>query len=265
MVWLFKEWRRQRALDSHPLDPATWAAVVESFPFLRVLDDAEREKLGRWVALFLCGKKMHGAAGLMLDQAMRYAIAAQACMLILELDLDYFRGWVEVVVYPDEFLAPREYVDEAGVVHSHREALAGEAWLGGPVILSWADAAPGNIGDGVNVVIHEFAHKLDMLNGDTDGYPPLHRGMSRTAWFATFETAYRDFCDRVDAGEDTPIDPYGSEHPGEFFAVMTEAFFGIPQILQSQYPGVYAQLALFYRQDPAARARRVGQHARMAV
>lgn len=265
MVWNFKEWRRRRSLDSHPLDYETWIPVVEAFPFLRILDNEERASLGRWVALFLREKDMQGAAGLNLDKAMRYAIAAQACMLILELDLDYFRGWVEIVVYPDQFLAPREHVDEAGVVHSHHEALAGEAWLGGPVILSWADAAPGDFGDGVNVVIHEFAHKLDMLNGDTDGYPPLHSGMSRKAWIAAFGGAYRDFCERVDAGEDTPIDPYGSEHPGEFFAVMTEAFFEIPLVLQTEYPEVYAQLALFYRQDPAARARRAQQRARVAV
>jgi len=265
MVWNFKQWRRQRALASSPLDHETWAAVVESFSFLRVLDEAERDRLGRWVTLFVREKHMHGARGLALDNVMRYAIAAQACILILDLDLDYFRGWVEVIVYPDAFLAPREFVDEAGVVHSHHEALAGEAWLGGPVILSWADAAPGDYGEGVNVVIHEFAHKLDMLNGDTDGYPPLHRGMSRKAWMATFENAYLDFCKRVDAGEDTPIDPYGSEHPGEFFAVMTEAFFAIPRVLQLEYPGVYGQLALFYRQDPVARASRARKLASAAV
>jgi Mlc titration factor MtfA (ptsG expression regulator) len=265
MVWNFKQWRRQRALDAHPIEPQTWTTVVESFPFLRVLDRAERERLGRWVALFLREKKMLGAAGLTLDTAMRYGIAAQARMLMLELDLDYFRGWVEVIVYPGEFIAPREHVDEAGVVHSHREALAGEAWLGGPVILSWADAAPGGSGDGVNVVIHEFAHKLDMLNGDTDGYPPLHPDMSRQAWMTSMGSAYRDFCDRVDAGEDTPIDPYAAEHPGEFFAVMSEAFFEIPAVLRSEYPQVYGQLAHFYRQDPAVRASRGGQYARIGV
>jgi len=262
MLRNLRDWRRQRVLDRSPLDPQRWEAVLASFPFLRALDRDEGEKLRRWVTLFLREKDMHGAAGLALDDGMRYAIAAQACILILELDLEYFRGWAEVVVYPNEFLAPRNYVDEAGVVHSHREALAGEAWLGGPVILSWADAAPGEYRDGVNVVIHEFAHKLDMLNGEADGYPPLHRGMTRKAWLEAFETAYRDFCDRVDAGEEMPIDPYASEHQGEFFAVMTEAFFEIPQELQGAYPEVYRQLSLFYRQDPLLRVaratRRVG-------
>jgi hypothetical protein len=256
MPWSFREWRRQRVLETSPLDGAAWGAVLEAFPFLRALDEAERDRLQRWVTLFLREKSTQGAGGLVLDDHMRYAIAAQACMLILELDLEYFRGWSEVIVYPDAFLAPRELTDEAGVVHAHHEALAGEAWLGGPVILSWADAAPVDCTDGVNVVLHEFAHKLDMLNGETNGYPPLHREMSRRAWMEAFESAYRDFCARVDRGDHTLIDPYAAEHPGEFFAVMTEAFFEIPEVLRREYPEVYGQLARFYRQDTFARFER---------
>ena len=108
-------------------------------------------------------------------------------------------------------------------------------------------------GDGVNVVIHEFAHKLDMLNGDANGYPPLHAGMSRQAWAGAFETAYADFCSRVDAGEETAFDPYASESPAEFFAVMSEAFFEIPHAVKRDYAAIYDQLKLFYKQDPATR------------
>lgn len=261
MSWSLREWRRQRVLKGRPLDARVFAAAIESFPFLRVLDHAERERLERWATLFLGEKHAHGAAGLELDDRMRYAIAAQACVLILELDYEYFRGWSEIIVYPDEFLVPREYVDEAGVVHAHREVLAGEAWLGGPVILSWADVAPGAYAGGVNVVLHEFAHKLDMLNGEPNGYPPLHRDMSKDAWRAAFESAYADFCERVDGGEDTLIDPYAAEHPGEFFAVVTEAFFGAPGVLRREYPEVYRQLTLFYRQDPHARLARTREAA----
>lgn len=257
MRWSLREWRRQRVLEGSPLDAGLFAAVIESVPVLRALDADECAQLERWTTLFLDAKQVHGAGGLELDERMRYGIAAQACLLILGLDFDYFRGWSEVVVYPDEFLVPREYVDEAGVVHAHREPLAGEAWLGGPVILSWADAAPNPQADGVNVVLHEFAHKLDMLNGDANGYPPLHRDMDRDAWSATFESAYADFCERVDRGVDTRIDPYASEHPGEFFAVVTEVFFELPALLQWEYPEVYRQLTRFYRQDPEARRERL--------
>src|SRR5207244_9716380 len=144
----------------------------------------------------------------------------QSCILVRNLGIEYSRGWREIIVYPAEFVPGHEYTDEAGVVHQGDEAYAGEAWLHGPVILSWADAAETEYPDGVNVVIHEFAHKLDMLNGSANGYPPLHRGMSRRSWAEAFRAAYNDFCARVDRGEDSVIDPYASESPAEFFAVM---------------------------------------------
>jgi Mlc titration factor MtfA (ptsG expression regulator) len=193
---------------------------------------------------------------------MRVCIAAQACMLILNLDLDWYRGWHEVIVYPDEFVADYEYVDEAGVAHHVREPMSGESWLAGPVILSWADAGRPDAGGGYNVVIHEFAHKLDMLNGDANGFPPLHSDMSRAEWSKTFSAAYDAFCLHVERHRQTAIDPYGAENPGEFFAVLSEAFFEIPLAVRDDFPGVYGQLAAFYRQDPAARLDRAAGDAR---
>jgi hypothetical protein len=251
MLEAFRRWRRARIIARTALDPGQWQQTLERLPFLRGLSAAERVRLRQAVILFLHQKSIHGAAGLELDAGMRLLIAAQACILILNLDIDYYRGWVEVIVYPDEFVPGGEYTDEDGIVHTEREPRAGEAWLQGPVILSWADVAPS--ADGVNVVIHEFAHKLDMLNGDANGHPPLHRGMSRAAWAQAFGAAYADFCDRVDAGEEVAIDPYAAESPGEFFAVMSEAFFETPHAVGGLYPAVYDQLKLFYRQDPAAR------------
>ena len=263
MLRNLRDWRRQRVLDRSPLDPQRWEAVVASFPFLRALDRDEGEKLRRWVTLFLREKDMHGAAGLALDDGMRYAIAAQACILILELDLEYFRGWAEVVVYPTSSLRRATMLmrlASSTPIAKRSRAKPGSA---GRLFCRGQTRAPGEYRDGVNVVIHEFAHKLDMLNGEADGYPPLHRGMTRKAWLEAFETAYRDFCDRVDAGEEMPIDPYASEHPGEFFAVMTEAFFEIPRVLQGAYPEVYRQLSLFYRQDPLLRVARATRRAGM--
>jgi Mlc titration factor MtfA (ptsG expression regulator) len=105
----------------------------------------------------------------------------------------------------------------------------------------------------MNVVIHEFAHKLDMLNGEADGLPPLHAGMDRAAWVAAFEEAYEGFCDAVERGRETWLDPYAGEHPSEFFAVISEAFFEDPVETRRRYPDVYDQLKLFYRQDPLSR------------
>ena len=253
MFGAWRRWRRRRLLERGSLDPLLWRRTLAQLPFLAGLDAQEEARLRDRVIVFLAGKSVHGAGGLVLEPVMPLMIAAQACILILNLDDEYYAGWEEVIVYPDEFVPRYEYVDDAGVVHTEHAPRMGEAWLGGPVILSWADVAPRAGGDGVNVVIHEFAHKLDMLNGDTNGFPPLHSGMSRQAWAAAFEPAYADFCRRVDADEETAIDPYAAESPGEFFAVLSEAFFETPHAVHADYPAVYAQLQAFYRQDPRAR------------
>lgn len=252
MGW-FSRWRRARILERARLDPALWRRAVARYPFTRVLSEPELARLHELTVLFLHDKPIHGAAGMTVRDEVRVAIAVQACILILGLDLDYYRGWVEIIVYPDEFVAEHEFVDEAGVAHRVMEPMSGESWERGPVVLSWADARDAGQGAVYNVVIHEFAHKLDMLNGDADGFPPLHADMSRTRWARAFSAAYEDFSDRVDRGFETEIDAYAAESPAEFFAVMSEVFFEAPMLARESYPDVYSQLAEFYRQDPAAR------------
>ncbi len=252
MRW-FRDWRRARILKRSTVDERLWQAVTGRHPFMRALSAQDRNRLREWVILFLHEKSITGAGGLALRDEMRMSIAAQACMLILNLDLDYYRGWVEVIVYPGEFVAEYDYVDEDGIAHHVEEPMTGESWLEGPVILSWEDVGSGGDGSGYNVVIHEFAHKLDMLNGDANGYPPLHAGMDRARWVRAFGAAYEDFCGRVERREPSAIDPYAAENPAEFFAVMSEAFFETPRAVLGEYGEVYRQLAAFYRQDPAAR------------
>jgi Mlc titration factor MtfA (ptsG expression regulator) len=246
-------WRRNRILRQSQIDNAQWQELVSHFAFAWTLDAADQQRLKELVVLFLHEKHFSTAAGLQLSAHMQLWVAIQACILILGLGLEYYRGWSGIVLYPEQFVPRHQHMDEAGIVHQGDEPYAGEAWLGGPVVLSWADVQGTEYPDGVNVVIHEFAHKLDMLNGDANGYPPLHGGMSRAAWSQAFTAAYEDFCQRVDDGEDTDIDPYASESPGEFFAVLSEAFFEIPDVVQDEYPRIYEQLQAFYRQDPAAR------------
>jgi Mlc titration factor MtfA (ptsG expression regulator) len=253
LIQRLHRWRRRRIVAQADFDPALWRATLERYAFSRALDAHERARLRELVALFLHEKSIHGAGGMVLDDTVRLAIAVQACMLVLNLGLESYRGWVEIIVYPDEFVAEYEYVDEAGVSHNVHEPISGESWLRGPVILSWADAEEAGRGTSYNVVIHEFAHKLDMLNGEANGFPPLHADMAREAWADAFTSAYADFCDRVDSGIDVELDEYAAETPAEFFAVMSEAFFECPRVVRRAYPEVYAQLAQFYRQDPLAR------------
>ena len=244
MGWL-TEWRRRRVLRHHRIDDALWERATRALGFL-----PRAPKLRELALLFLAEKEFSGAHGLEVTEVMRVSIAAQACTPILELGLDWYRGWRGIVVYPGDFRVRRHEVDEDGVVHEWEDDLAGEAMPGGPVVLSW-DAAAHD--PAINVVIHEFAHKLDMLNGEADGVPPLHAGMDRRAWRTAFDEAYDGFCDAVDRGRDTWLDPYAAEHPSEFFAVISEAFFREPREAKRRYPVVYEQLARFYRQDPAGR------------
>lgn len=253
MLSNIKTWYRRRVLENQSVPDDTWQNTVAHLRFLRALDGAELERLRECVILFLHAKQISGAHGLIITDEMRVLIAAQACILILNLDLDYYDGWVEIIVYPGEFIRDYEYVDEDGIVHHATEPASGESWLGGPVILSWEDTAATAPSAGYNVVIHEFAHKLDMLNGDANGFPPIHGDMSRQAWSDAFGKAYADFCRSIDEGERIVIDPYAAENPAEFFAVMSEAFFEMPLAVKVHFPAVYEQLALFYRQDPAQR------------
>ena len=251
MGWL-ADWKRRRVLARHRIDDALWRGTTRGLAFIQSLNPDEVEKLKALVILFLAEKEFAGAHGLDVTDAMRVSIAAQACLPILELGLDWYSGWTGVVVYAGDFRVRRSHVDENGVLHEWDDELAGESMPGGPVVLSW-DAAAHDPWS--NVVLHEFAHKLDMINGPADGRPPLHPGMDPAAWKAAFEEAYEGFCDAVDRGRDTWLDPYGSEHPAEFFAVISEAFFEDPKETRRRYPDVYAQLKAFYKQDPAARAR----------
>jgi Mlc titration factor MtfA (ptsG expression regulator) len=253
MLSNFRAWYRRHILKKESIPDDIWQHAVTRLRFLRGLDAGELERLRQNATLFLHAKQISGAHGLIVTDEMHVLIAAQACILILNLDLDYYDGWVEIIVYPGEFIRNYEYVDEDGVVHHAAEAVSGESWLGGPLILSWEDASTTGAEVGYNVVIHEFAHKLDMLNGDANGFPPLHADMSRQAWSEAFSEAYAAFCRRVDADEAMEVDPYAAEDPAEFFAVMSEAFFEIPLAVKLHFPHVYEQLALFYRQDPAAR------------
>ncbi len=247
-----REWRRRRTLKSARLDETLWKKVTAKLSFLRGLSEEDTARLKQLVVLFLAEKEMHGAHGLALTDEVRLSIAAQACLPVLNLGLDVYRGWVGVIVYPGEFRVRKEEVDENGVVHTFEEELAGEAWPGGPVVLSWEDVGLNE--RGYNVVIHEFAHKIHMDGGGDENYPAAREDMDAAKWRKALEEAYDRFCAEVDSGEATFIDPYASEHPAEFFAVMSEAFFTESAVLARDWPELYAQLAAFYKQDPAGKA-----------
>jgi Mlc titration factor MtfA (ptsG expression regulator) len=223
--------------------------VTRRIAVLQELDAVQMAHLRELTTWFLHSKAINGVQGLEVTLAMRVAVAAQACLLILNLDIDYFDNWVEVILYPGAFRVNHEQRDAIGLVHSEARDLTGESWLRGPVILSWDDVERDSheLQAGRNVVLHEFAHKLDGLNGVTNGMPPLRRGMNRKRWAGDFSAAYDALCMQVSAGETAFINPYAATSPAEFFAVTTEYFFTAPEVLENCCPSVHRQLELFYR------------------
>ena len=252
-MWSFRNWRRARVVKRARLNDNLWRNALAGVSLTQGFGADELRRLRELVILFLHEKSIETAVGVNLNDEMRLVIAIQACVPILNLGIDYYAGWHAVIVYPRQFRPQHEYVDDANVVHVDGDWKMGESWERGPVILSWEDVKNSGAGDGFNLVIHEFAHKLDMLDGSANGAPPLHANMRLEDWSRVFNQAYTDFCARVDRAEDTDLDPYAAESPAEFFAVLSEAFFEIPLTVQQRYTQVYAQLALFYRQDPASR------------
>jgi len=252
----YRRWRQQRILRTQGIPEGLWRDSVDALPFLAMYTDAELGRLREKVILFLNAKSIVGARGHRVTPRQRVVIALQACVLVLNLDLVYYDGWENVIVYPDEFVPGWEWEDEAGVVHTNEEPFAGEAMPNGPVILSWADVEASQDWEsaGMNLAIHEFAHKLDMRNGVANGCPPLPPEMAPHIWKRTMLAAYEHFQKRVERGERTSIDPYAAESPAEFFAVLSEVFFVEPKLLRHEYRDVYQQFARFYRQEPAARS-----------
>lgn len=256
MLDLFKRTRRRRILARHSIPDDIWSATIADTASLSALDDDSLRRLQDLALLFLREKSIEPAGDLELDDAIRVRIAALACRPVLELGLDSYAGFSTVIVYPGEFIVRgREYEDEAGVVHVGDDVLSGESWEQGPVILAWEDVLASGRGEGFDVVAHEFAHKLDLLDGAVNGVPPLHAGMSLEQWARTFQAAYDDLIARLDRGEHTWLDPYAAQDPSEFFAVCTEMFFDVPDELCTHYAAIFSELAAFYRQDPRRRGR----------
>lgn len=247
--WL-KAWWQERIIQRSLITDAEWQFAFQNLALLQRLSYEEKTKLKRLAILFLHYKVLEGVAGLEVTTSMRLIIALQACLPILNLGLHWYDGFRAVILYPGAFSKQSIELDEYGIEHIGRTNLSGESWQRGPVILSWDDSLPHGKNSGHNVVIHEFAHKLDMQNGRANGFPPLHKGMSSKQWTREFSKAYNDFEIHIKLHIPIPIDPYAATSAAEFFAVFTEFFFEKPITIREFYPEIYALLARFYQQDP---------------
>ena len=251
-----KKYFIRRILKKHAISYSEWHDTTIKIPLLQHLSNKEKVQLRKLSTLFLYKKTIVGAKNFKITKAIQITIAAQACLQILNLGMSAFNGWVEIIIYQGAFKVNRQITSAKGLVHHENNTLSGEAWDRGPVILSWDDVEHEsyNLLPGHNVVIHEFAHKLDMLNGRANGMPPLHPNMPIEQWSLTLSQAYELLNNNLDNFQHSYINPYASTNPAEFFAVISEYFFTAPDILFQYCPDVYEQLKQYYRQDTLLRS-----------
>jgi Mlc titration factor MtfA (ptsG expression regulator) len=243
--------RRRAAWRAEPLPPACAAILARNVTVYSRLPAGLREVLHGHVNVFLRDKQFIGCAGLAVTDEMRLTIAGNACLLLLDQPEATFEGFSTVLVYPDTFVTREEEYD-GEIVTVSDEARAGESWHGGPVVLAWADILDGlaHPGEGFNVVLHEFAHKLDEENGLAEGVPLLRDADDYARWA---QVLAQEFESLAAGGHHEPLlDDYGAESPAEFFAVATETFFECGGRMQQRMPDLYAQLRKLYGVDPAA-------------
>ena len=253
MVFGFNH-RRRAKLRAQPV-PASWRSIVEqNVGIFRRLPAVDQTALLADMQVFLAEKNFEGAGGLELTDEIRVTIAAQACLLLLHRDTDYYPNLTSIIVYPASYVAERSDHVGGGIWVEGEQGRAGETAQNlGALVLAWDDAKRGARlpADGSNVILHEFAHQLDFEDGLTDGTPALASRAEYTAWARVMSAEFQALRDADDSGAPTVIDKYGATNNAEFFAVITEAFFERPRALRAKHPELYAELQHFYEQDPS--------------
>ncbi|MCA9933889.1 MAG: zinc-dependent peptidase [Ardenticatenaceae bacterium] len=252
-----KEKRRQR-LRERPF-PTTWAQILEqNVTYYRQLTPEEQAKLRGHIQVFLDENPFEGCGGLEINDEIRVTIAAEACILLLHRETDYYPDLRSILVYPHPYRAPHTRHMPGGIVVEGIQGRLGESWERGYVVLSWDEVqrTAHNHADAHNVVFHEFAHQLDSQSGGDAGVPTLPNRAMYAAWVRVMGSEYEHLLHDLERHHKSDLDAYGATNPAEFFAVITEAFFEKPLPLQHHHPQLYDLLASFYQQDPAARFRK---------
>jgi Mlc titration factor MtfA (ptsG expression regulator) len=254
MVFGFLKRRRRRNLRARPIPSAWRSTLTRNLPIFRRLPLADQAELLRHIQVFLAEKQFEGCGGLKLTDEIRLTIAAQACLLLLHRETDYYPQLSTILVYPSTYLAHEERHLEGPIWEEGGEYRLGHTMHRlGAIVLAWDAANRGALhpSDGQNVVLHEFAHQLDFEDYSTDGAPALATRAEYLAWARVMSSEYEALRAADEAGTPTVLDTYGATNPAEFFAVVTEAFFERPHALRTRHPELYAELGKFFCQDPA--------------
>ena len=246
--------RRQRERLRSAKFSSHWLHILKTnVPLFNRLHSVDQEELQWHVQVFLSEKQFEGCGGLTITDEMTITIAGHACLLLLHQETDFYPDLYSILVYPSSFLVPMKHdADTPGIVHEGMDVLCGEAWPTGAIVLSWDDVCQSfsDNRDGTNVTLHEFAHLLDMENGAANGTPILKNHEQYIEWAKVFEAEFTHLRRARRRGRSTVLDKYGAEHPAEFFAVATEAFFETPTAIKQRHPALYGELKQFYQQDP---------------
>ncbi len=251
--WLFlRPARRRRELDRQPF-PESWLAILRrTLPWYDRMSYGDQRNLQNLIKRFLDTKIFVPCAGQPVTDAVRISIAAQACLLLLHRPGTEYGSLGYILVYPAEFRVARPVQDEVGLVSHEDSVLAGESWDSGRIVLSWDNVLQGSadLGDGHNVVLHEFAHQLDQESGSANGAPVLDSAEAYEAWSAVMSREFDRLQRAAQAGLPTLFDYYGATDPAEFFAVATEVFYEQPAMMAQTHPDVFEQLRHHYGVDP---------------
>jgi MtfA peptidase len=247
--------KRRHAKILAPPFPDSWNQLIrDNFVHDQYLTSEQQQKLRRLIRIFVAEKNWEGCGGLAMTDEIKVSIAAQACLLVVGMEEDQFFDHVlSILVYPTGYVAGGTHVSGNGVVLEGGQPRLGEAWWRGPVVLSWAEARAGGRMEtpGRNLVLHEFAHQLDMQNGRiTDGTPPLKTQAGYDRWISVLGPEFERLVENCRHGHHGFIDCYGATNPAEFFAVITETFFERPNSLRLHHQDAYDVLREYYRLDP---------------
>ncbi|MFO0659553.1 MAG: M90 family metallopeptidase [Polyangiaceae bacterium] len=241
--------------------PDAWLKVLsKNVPMYAKLSAEDQTELRGHIQVLIDEKTFEGCGGLEISDEIKVTIAAQASMLLLHRETDYYPELETILVYPHTFMAKTKRV-EGGVVIEGESARLGESWSRGVVVLAWDNVLAGarDMYDGHNVVLHEFAHQLDTEDGVADGAPVLPKGSMYGPWARVLGSEFEQLVRDEHAHRRSVMDFYGATDPAEFFAVITETFFEKPRQLKAKHPELYEQLKAYYQQDPAARMTPAGQ------
>ena len=257
MIWI-SDCLENRRIRKMGVTAEQWEAAISDRPVANRYQGKERDTLCDATLRFVARKTITSGGDFLLTDAMCLKLATMPCVPILELGLDWYDHFQTVIVYKDDYVSGQPYRSDDGVVHSGRRGLSGEAWLRGPVVLSWRSICQSGghsrHGHASNAVIHELAHKLDMLRDGANGSPPMYPDMRPGEWHHTITTAWERLQDDNEHGRSLPIDDHALTSSAEFFAVCSESFFEAPENMKRKMPEVYRLLCQFYRQRPALAA-----------